>query len=242
MKKIILYGLLTLLPCSCAQAQWHFFGIIQDTDGYVNIRDTDKSVIDKLFDNHVFFDWDARTDEPDADWHNIEYGAETGITKCNDKNTKTGEIHKSRIRYLEDLPQLKKQSQSTDECLVYANDTLTVELRIRDFNPHGHKVVQGSQWLEIQSIDGVSDLWGVDNRMPRKEYASISIKHPEGTLNFPVEYFSHLYEPGDNILVSLGKGNAIFICTLNGDASYGYCAVWTVENYLVKSLFVLLGF
>ena len=79
--------------------------------------------------------------------------------------------------------------------------------------------------------------------IPHKEYASITVKHPAGILEFPTAYITHLYEPNqNNVAVALGKGNTLFISTQNSDGAGGYYAVWTVENYLVKRLFVLHDF
>ena len=52
MKKIIFY-ILAFLFCLPAQAQQQrFFGVIQDADGYTNVRDTNGTVIDKLLEMH----------------------------------------------------------------------------------------------------------------------------------------------------------------------------------------------
>ena len=241
MNKIIFYTL-AFLFCLPTQAQQRFFGVIQDADGYTNVRDTSGTVIGKLLDNHVFVDWDAQKSH--KEWHSVEYGAETGITKtCPNGNTHTGEIHKSRIRYLADLPQLKKQPQSTDKCLVYANDTLTIKIIFQKFNPQKHAIVYDLEAGFVRSIDGCSDLIGIDDNIPHEEYASVTVKHPAGILEFPTAYITHLYEPSrNNVVVALGKGNSLFISTQNSDGAGGYYAVWTVENYLVKSLFVLHDF
>ena len=93
MKKII-FHILAFLFCLSIQAQQRFFGVIQDADGYVNVRSTSGAVIGKLLDNHVFVDWDAQKSH--KEWHSVEYGAETGITKtCPSGNTYTGEIIKA---------------------------------------------------------------------------------------------------------------------------------------------------
>ena len=85
MKKII-FHILAFLFCLSIQAQQRFFGVIQDADGYVNVRSTSGAVIGKLLDNHVFVDWDAQKSH--KEWHSVEYGAETGITKpCPSGNT-----------------------------------------------------------------------------------------------------------------------------------------------------------
>lgn len=182
MKKIIFY-ILAFLLCLPTQAQQRFFGVIQDADGYANVRDTSGTVIGKLLDNHVFVDWDAQKNC--KEWHSIEYVTEKGITKTYPNgNTHTGEIHKSRIRYLEDLPQLKKQSESTDKCLIYANDTLTVEIGFQDFNPQKHIIIKDFEPEFVRSIDGCSDLIGIDRNIPRKEYASIIIKPLPEILSF----------------------------------------------------------
>ena len=241
MNKIIFYTL-AFLFCLPTQAQQRFFGVIQDADEYVNVRGTNGTVIGKLLDNHVFVDWDAQ--KRHKEWHSVEYGTETGITKtCPNGNTYAGEIHKSRIRYLADLPQLKEQPQSTDNHLVYANDTLTVEIGFQDFNLQKHDIVYDLETGFVRSIDGCSALIGIDNNIPHKEYASITVKHPAGILEFPTAYITHLYEPNqNNVAVALGKGNTLFISTQNSDGAGGYYAVWTVENYLVKRLFVLHDF
>ena len=69
MKKIIFY-ISAILFCLPIQAQQRFFGVIQDADGYTNVRDTSGTVIGKLLDNHVFVDWDAQKSH--KEWHSVE--------------------------------------------------------------------------------------------------------------------------------------------------------------------------
>lgn len=232
MKKVIFY-IVTFLLCVPIRAQQRFFGVIQEADGYANVHDTSGAIIGRLSNSHVFFDWDAQ--KRHKEWHSIEYGGEMGITKtCPSENTHTGKIHRSRIRYLEDLPQLKRQPQSTDKCLVYGNDTLTVEIGFQDFNPQKHAIVQDIETGLVRNIDGCPDLIGTDNNIPHKEYAFITVKYPAGVLKFPTAYIAHLYEPNqENVVVALGKGNTLFISTQNSDGAGGYYAVWTVENYFL---------
>ena len=223
MKQIILY-LLILPLCLSAQTQQGFFGIIEGAG------------------NRVFFDWDAHDHR--REWHSVEYGTETGITKTfPGGNTRKSEVHRSRIRYLADMPQLERQPQSTDNRLLYANDTLCVEIRLQDFQLSEHVIVKDSLTGFVRSIDGCSELIGMDGNLPQREYASVILRHPAGVLKFPTAYIEHLYEPNqENVVVALGKGNTLFISTQNSDGAGGYYAVWTVENYLVKSLFVLHDF
>ena len=47
MKKIIFY-ILAFLLCLPTQAQQRFFGVIQDADGYTNVRDTSGTIIGKV--------------------------------------------------------------------------------------------------------------------------------------------------------------------------------------------------
>ena len=223
MKQIILY-LLILPLCLSAQTQQDFFGIIEGAG------------------NRVFFDWDAHDHR--REWHSVEYGTETGITKTfPGGNTRKSEVHRSRIRYLADMPQLKRQPQSTDNRLLYANDTLCVEIRLQDFQFSEHVIVKDSLTGFVRSIDGCSELIGTDGNLPQREYASVILWHPAGRLEFPPTYIAHLYEPNpDNIAVAIGKKNTLFISTLNSDGAGGYYAVWTIKDYQVKSLFVLYGF
>lgn len=242
MTKITLFILFTLPAWLSVQAQGYFFGIIQDKDGYVNVRNDQKAVIDKLTENHVFFDWNTNND-PKAEWHGITYGAETGITRENPHgtNTTTGNIHKSRICYLDDLPRLKCKL-SDDNRTLFANDTVSVEIRTRKFRPEKHRIQRYEGGMPIRSIDGVEDIWGTECQMPQTEYASIAVKYPGGVLEFPREYLDHLYEPSNYLLVSIGKDNTLFIQSLNGDGAGGYLTVWTIQNYQIKNQLVLSGF
>ena len=243
---------LILMSVFCAQAQNRVVGIIEDADGYVNVRDDKHAVIDRLNKNHVFYDYTAFGGDGTEPWHSITYGAETGITKTwgNTANVKNGLIHKSRICYMEDLPRLKFKASSQGR-MIYANDTLSVEISTRNFRPEKHRIKMSKDGLLV-SIDGVpadapttTTLWGVDMELPQKEYASIIVKHRGGVLTFPDEYLQHLYTPtlwAENTVVALGKDNTLFISTLNGDGAGSYHAIWTVKDYKVGSLFVLNGF
>ena len=153
MKQIILY-LLILPLCLSAQTQQGFFGIIEGAG------------------NCVFFDWDAHDHR--REWHSVEYGTETGITKTfPGENTRKSEVHRSRIRYLADMPQLERQPQSTDNRQLYANDTLCVEIRLQDFQLSEHVIVKDSLTGFVRSIDGCSELIGTDGNLPQREYASV---------------------------------------------------------------------
>ena len=94
-------------------AQIEYFGIINDPDGYTNVHHPENSqIIDKINKNQVFFDWDVRSEvEKDMNnpWHTIEYGNENGVTNIyKGIESKQGKIHKTRIRYLSELPKLSQ--------------------------------------------------------------------------------------------------------------------------------------
>ena len=77
---MIIFYILAFLFCLPIQAQQQrFFGVIQDADGYTNVRDTNGTVIDKLLDIMCLSIGDAQKNH--KKWHSVEYGAETGITK-----------------------------------------------------------------------------------------------------------------------------------------------------------------
>lgn len=246
MKPIVL-SILLFLSIFSVHAQIEWLGIINDPDGYTNVRaDSSMLIIDKLYNNQVFFDWNTRSEIEDGvkdNWHHIEYGAKNGMTMIySGTESKTGRVHKSRIRYLSELKQLP-QISSSKNIFKYGNDTLNIEIKRRPFNAKSHKLVKDQENGWLKSIDGVESLWGIDGNIPQYEYESVTVTYPGGVLQFPKENLQYLYEPGDNFThIALSDDNTFFLFMMNSDGAGGYMVVWTIKDYHIKSQLAIRGF
>jgi hypothetical protein len=108
------------------------YGIINDKDGFVNIRESKKAdsrIVGKLYNDSPF----SYEEDDKADWIRVlEGSSET-------ENFVGGYIHKSRIFPLSKLKSIKNRRFFKDSC-VAINDSLTVILKCEKFNQKKHKL------------------------------------------------------------------------------------------------------
>lgn len=217
------------------------FAIIQDKDGYVNVRDSDSKnakIIDRLIENQIFED-QRQFGNGNEEWIYISYKnkqAGKGSIYRTDKE-KTGYIHKSRILYLDKLPQLKRKIITQDHS-EFENDTLKLTVKTGKFIPEEHQIEKKEGF--VFKIDN-NEPWGIDGILPEslEEIKSVTITYKEQTYSFPAEALSGLFSPNiDNMRVYLGSGNTLFTVMSNGDAAGAYNVVWTIQNNKVTDRFI----
>ena len=224
-----------LLPCIflvfisfCANAQ---LGIIQDPDGFVNVRDqanTQSQIQDTLKNGHVIYH--LQDNETKNNWLLVDYHK--------GKDHLQGYIHKSRILYIRDMTPFKT---------ITANDTLfkgdlndlQITVKSGTFVKAGRKILDQTPLEEhrnIVAIDG-KEPWGNDGRMPRSEYKSIQFKSGAQTLNFPKSSFNDLFEVNSlkHITVAFDKTTGkVYIEAMNSDAAGSYEVVWIINNNKIE--------
>lgn len=217
------------------------FAIIKDKDGYVNIRDSgsiNAKVIDKLIDNQVFED-QSQFGYGNDEWIYISYGdkgsGKGSVNRMEDE--KTGYIHKSRILYLDKLPQLKRKIVTRNSA-EFENDTLKLVIKTGKFISREHTLEEKEGY--VSRIDNVYP-WGIDGIVPEslEEIKSISITYKNQIYVFPEEALSGILSPDlDDMHVILSINNTIFVIMSNGDGAGSYNVVWTIQNNKVISQFM----
>lgn len=229
MKKIFTGCLCLLTTVSYGQ-----FAIIQDTDGYVNIRSSaaiTANISDTLHNGRFVWYFDNA-----GEWVNIDY-QKKGISK-------NGYIHKSRIIYLttfDSIPLLKTEANK----IIFSHDSLQVSLSFKKFNPARHK-------LTYKREDGVSYIsrinnkviWGTDGNIPKTQYASVIIKKGNTSSQLPLSAIENLYEPnpGFHECHYDKKKDILYISALNSDGAGSYALLWVIEKGKYKERITVIPF
>lgn len=102
------------------------FAIINDPDGYTNVRDENEKVIGKIYNDEIFAV--LAVYEPIGNLP-IEWKLDS-----EGKAAKSGYIHESRIKYLGQLPQLKKRISNNSAIFEKDNIKITISIGALNIN------------------------------------------------------------------------------------------------------------
>jgi len=199
--------------------------LIKDPDGFSNVRQSANSqskVLDTLSNDRIVFVFE---EQAEGNWVPIDY------KKGN--QSFSGNIHKSRITFLNDLTKFKVVTLN-DSLLKLRLDSTQITMSKRRFISKGRQIKyekpKGEQQY-VKFIDGKFP-WGTDGNIPRTEYKQIQLKSSSLTLTFPAITLRDLFEPNlDMTSAYIDKAtNKIYIEAFNSDAAGGYVVVWTLKN------------
>jgi len=201
--------------------------IINDKDGYVNVRenaDGKSKIIGKKYEDDIFYSIKSK----DNDWYEVYI-----------ENGATGYIHSSRIMPLSNLQKLNTKSVHwKDEVLTFQNDTLFFEIRLAKFVPSKHLIKNKNEYPE--SIDN-HEMHGTFGNLPKVEFVSIKLVVRSKDIPLPKEQFNDCYEIDlSRMRLYSDKKGRLFIASSNSDGAGGYDAIWVVKNnkYLKREILV----
>lgn len=209
------------------------FGVINDSDGFVNVRSTPETttnITDKLLNNFVVYAF-----EPKGNWINIDY-------KKNDKE-RNGFIYKNRIKYISDFTSVPLKSNQNGK-VVLENEDVKVELVETDFIKENHKLTfYKNEGIQLTKIDGIQ-IFGTDGNLPKREYKSISILLDNNRIILPLTALQNVYEPTlFNSKAYYDKAKkTLYISSSNSDGAGGYEVIWILENNKYKGRMEAYGF
>lgn len=228
------------------------FGIIDDKDGYVNIRQgptLDSKIIGRIFESDIFF----FSKTGNGDWFTVEYGGQVPklISEMeehaknyyqNDLKWKSnsveiaGYVHKTRIVALSSLVKLNGQAKNLSrETFVFKNDTLSFQLELRRFNRAIHRIEKGKNGLEI---DG-HRLYGLQSEYPNQEIKSADLVIRSKEIPIPISDLQDLYEFNlSSLKLSVDKKGVLYIYGFGSDGFSGYSVFWIVKSgkYLKREI------
>jgi hypothetical protein len=213
--------LLTICTCFLYQSVFGQFAIIADNDGFVNVRSSANSsskIVDKLLNGEMVFCL-----EPENDWLPVDYDL--------GKENKSGFIHKTRVRFLENFKKVPRQVLN-DSKVVFKRDSLTITITRIPFISQKNKLQyhkgnpSKNETSYLEKING-KEIWGTDGNIPKMQYGKIIFQLGKDIIYLPVD---NLFEPNlDRTSATIDSGT-IYLSAINSDGAGGYAVLWIIEK------------
>jgi hypothetical protein len=228
MKRIIYFFLILNFNLCFSQ-----FGIINDLDGFVNVRSSAEkgnNISDKLENGFIIFSM-----EPENNWAAINY-------KKNGKEL-DGYIYKDRIKYLSDFRKIPLILNQKGKAKIESGN-IKVEIIETKFIKEKHKLkFYKNNKTQLDKIDDLQ-IFGTDGNIPKREYKSIKIQIDNIKFDLPNEALQNLYEPnlGNSIAYYDEINDILYLTSSNSDGAGGYEILWIIEKKKYKSRIEAYGF
>src|SRR5215218_6309995 len=140
------------------------FAIVQDKDGYSNIRkeaDIASNITDTLHNGRFVYCFGKK-----ENWTDINY------TK--NKADSRGYVYHDRLQLIADYESLPVKTKAANS-ITLGNDSLRVMVSLQKFDKSKNKLSYYKEAKgQIELVNG-KELWGTDGEMPHTEYKSIVI-------------------------------------------------------------------
>lgn len=227
--KIIYTFLLTILS-NLAIGQ---FAVINDKDGYSNIRRTEEignNIQDKLENGHFVYCM-----ETTGNWVDIDYEIKG--------QSKNGCVYKDRLKVVTTFEKVAMISKGANISL-FKNDSIKVTVTSLPFDKTKHTFTHDKDSKDfIGLIDG-KRYWGTDGWLPTVEFKAITVVLGNKTMTLPKLAIENLFEAHIGTMdVNYDKiNNTLYIQASAGDASGGYYVIWKIVNGVYKERYIALGF
>ena len=215
-----------LLFCQFAfvQAQEEAFAVINDKDGYVNVREgksAQSEVLKKLNNKTIVFvyNYDKATD---GNWI---YTDEEGY------------IYNDRVKWIHKFPQIAK-GIAKGNTIVFEGKEIQVVLTSGKFDKSKHSFEYfNDSPTGIEEIDDELP-YGTDGKMPTTEYRSIEVNIHGKRVSLPKDAYSDLYEPtfltDHNSVYYDKESDILYIVANNNYADRPYKVCWQIERGVYK--------
>ena len=204
------------------------FGVIDDPDGWVNVRksaSTKAEVVARIDSGDMVWLYA----EADNDWVKAVY------LKGKEKLEATGFIHGSRIKRLDAMIEIPVTSEG-EKRMTFARGMMKVQVESGEFDPDAHQYTRGDEeghgdWIRL--MDG-KPFWGTDGGLPRETYRSITVSLGETVMTAPAEALKDVFEPnlteqGTHVMAD-PETDAIYLVGWNSDGAGGYVVAFRFED------------
>ena len=223
MKSLLLFLLISSYTFAQVNENY-FFAVINDKDGYVNVR-KEKSVhsrVLKKLDNNTLIFVFVYDKAHDGNW----------IYADNE-----GYIYNDRVKWIEELPKVAKGVEKKN-AIHLSGKNIKVTLTSQKFDKSKHSFVYYKEsHHSIEKIDG-KPFWGTDGEMPREEYKNIQIYINGKQVFIPESAYDDLYEPTfyteNNSVYYDKEHDNYYIVATNSDGAGAYIVCWQIEKGVYK--------
>ncbi len=225
-KLLLVITLVCVSICSKAQS---YCAIVDDKDGYANIRDNENNVIDKVLNGTLIFSYG----EEKNGWEYIDYERAGTIN--------TGSIHRTRLKPISEFRNIPILQEDTNP-VILSDNQIKIQVKKQPFNTQNHQVAYAKDGSTIWIDD--KKAWGIDGYLPTEEYQAISITIKGQKVMMPYSTYSDLYNPNLDMTRAYLDSieNKLYITSVNSDGAGGYFVIWLFENGIYKDRLVTHGF
>ena len=223
MKLLLLFSLISSYTFAQVNENY-FFAVINDKDGYVNVR-KEKSVhsrVLKKLDNNTLIFVFVYDKAHDGNWIYVD---------------NEGYIYNDRVKWIEELPKVAKGVEKKN-AIHFSGKDIQVALSTEKFDKSKHSFKYHKEYRDIiEKIDG-NPFWGTDGNIPKEAYKSIEVKIREKQVSIPQSAYSDLYEP--NLYTDLNfvyydkDSDSYYIVATNSDGAGAYMVCWQIEKGVYK--------
>ena len=227
MKRLIIIALLFIAGVTSAQ-----FAVIQDKDGYVNIRSSaslSNNVKDTLNNGRLIFLYDR-----EGSFYNAEY-AKRGTNK-------DGYVYFDRTRKVQNFEKIRSAGGPANT-EVFSGNNIKVTISRQSFVKSKYRFSYYRDAPDqIEKING-KPYYGGDGNMPATEYKSITVQVGTTVVTLPAAATENLFEPSSgttSVYYDRAK-DAIYIQASNGDGAGYYQVVWRIEKGVYVERLVIVG-
>ncbi len=226
MKKCLLLCLLLIPALANAQGEDYYSYIIDDTDGYLNIREkptANSRIVGRIEKYELFFD--ARY-FCFNDTLQFKHYPPNWIPVCKDMGPMVGYVYKPNALPLEMLPVLVGEKDGNR--LVCGNDKFRIILSLSDFDPKGHKIE------DYHTVDGVfkKGFYGDKDGYSNKEISSLTLYQDGKKKSLPIDHIKDYFNPG--MAVYIGPAGELYIQISCGDGGEVYMICLSVVNGVIR--------
>ena len=218
------FVVLLLLISDIVFAQEEAFAVINDKDGYVNVRkgkSAQSKVLKRLNNKTIVFayNYDKATD---GNWI---YTDEEGY------------IYNDRVKWIHKFPIIAK-GIAKGNTIVFEGKEIQVVLTSGKFDKSKHSF----EYFKDSStgIEVIDDElpYGTDGKMPTTEYRSIEVNIHGKRVSLPKDAYSDLYEPtfltDHNSVYYDKESDILYIVANNNYAERPYKVCWQIEKGVYK--------
>ena len=215
---------LFLLISDIVFAQEEAFAVINDKDGYVNVRkgkSAQSKVLKRLNNKTIVFvyNYDKATD---GNWI---YTDEEGY------------IYNDRVKWIHKFPIIAK-GIAKGNTIVFEGKEIQVVLTSGKFDKSKHSFEYfNDSPTGIEEIDDELP-YGTDGKMPTTEYRSIEVNIHGKRVSLPKDAYSDLYEPtfltDHNSVYYDKESDILYIVANNNYAERPYKVCWQIEKGVYK--------
>ncbi len=204
--------------------------IIQDADGYTNVRadsSIQSNVLFQVLHGQVFRDdYDSQNPVTTKGWKPVTLSAGPTADNCYNPPGKSGYMHSSRVLLLEDIKS-KLEPEISGDLVILESDSIKVTIVLE-------KVTNQPQ---ASCILGSDQGYG----LPTNKLSSLNVKVNNQPISIPPDATDYIYQVQKSTVRGYTHQNLILITSSTNSAAGYYQCVWVIKDGRYFKRFVYFG-